>query len=115
MREGVRINFELGHKIPFKKIIDKLISPNDQHIFDDQYLNNWLLKNVESTHHVSSTARMGKHDDPMSVVDQFGKVYGVTNLRIADLSIMPDCIRANTNATAIMIGEKISDFILSGK
>lgn len=115
MREGVRINFELGHKIPFKKIIDKLISPNDQHIFDDQYLDNWLLKNVESTHHVSSTARMGKHDDPMSVVDQFGKVYGVTNLRIADLSIMPDCIRANTNATAIMIGEKISEFILSGK
>ena len=57
---------------------------------------------------------MGFSKDPMSVVDQYGKVYGINNLRLADLSIMPDCIRANTNATAIMIGERISSFIEGG-
>ena len=50
----------------------------------------------------------------MAVVDQYGKVHGLNNLRIADASIMPDCIRANTNVTVMAIGEKISDFIKEG-
>ena len=50
----------------------------------------------------------------MAVVDQHGKVYGVNNLRVADASIMPDCVRANINVTVMAIGEKISDFIKEG-
>jgi choline dehydrogenase len=49
------------------------------------------------------------------VVDQYGKVHGLQNLRVVDASIMPDCIRANTNVTTMMIGERISDFIKQGK
>ena len=51
----------------------------------------------------------------MAVVDQYGRVHGLDNLRIADASIMPDCIRANTNATTIMIGERIADFMRKGR
>ena len=51
----------------------------------------------------------------MSVVDQFLKVKGVQGVRVADASIMPDCIRANTNATAIMIGERAADFVKEGR
>jgi choline dehydrogenase len=51
----------------------------------------------------------------MAVVDQYGRVHGLENLRIADASIMPDCIRANTNATTIMIGEHIADFLHEGR
>jgi choline dehydrogenase-like flavoprotein len=58
---------------------------------------------------------MGPESDPMAVVDQYGKVYGVTGLRIADASIMPDCVRANTNVTTMAIGEHVSDFIRQGK
>jgi choline dehydrogenase len=36
-------------------------------------------------------------------------------MRVADASIMPDCVRANTNATTIMIGERISEFIKEGR
>ena len=53
---------------------------------------------------------MGPASDPLAVVDQHGRVHGLENLRIADASIMPDCIRANTNATTIMIGERVADF-----
>jgi choline dehydrogenase len=54
---------------------------------------------------------MGPASDRMAVVDQYGRVHGVENLRVADASIMPDVIRANTNLTTIMIGEHIADFI----
>ena len=37
------------------------------------------------------------------------------NLRIVDASVMPDVIRANTNATTIMIAERVADFIKEGK
>jgi choline dehydrogenase-like flavoprotein len=58
---------------------------------------------------------MGTADDPMAVVNQYGKVYGLEGLRIVDASIMPDCIRANTNVTTLAIGEKIADHIKDGK
>jgi choline dehydrogenase len=51
----------------------------------------------------------------MAVVDQYGHVHGIQNLRVVDASLMPDCIRANTNVTTMMIGERIADFIRQGK
>jgi choline dehydrogenase-like flavoprotein len=51
----------------------------------------------------------------MAVVDQYGKVKGVTNLRVADASVMPDCIRANTNVTSMTIGERVAEFIKDGR
>ena len=54
---------------------------------------------------------MGPESDPTSVVDQYGNVHGIKNLRVADASIMPDCPRANTNVPTMMIGEKIADLI----
>jgi choline dehydrogenase len=47
----------------------------------------------------------------MAVVDQYCRVHGIEGLRVADASVMPDVIRANTNATTIMIGERVADWI----
>ena len=58
---------------------------------------------------------MGMDSDPMAVVDQYGKVHGMENLRVVDASIMPDCIRAHTNVTTMMIGERVADWIKQGK
>ncbi|MCI0441025.1 MAG: GMC oxidoreductase, partial [Chloroflexi bacterium] len=49
--------------------------------------------------------------DPMAVVDQRLRVHGIEGLRVADGSVMPDCVRANTNVTIMMIGERVADFI----
>jgi choline dehydrogenase-like flavoprotein len=49
--------------------------------------------------------------DEMSVVDPELRVHGIRNLRVVDNSIMPNLISGNTNAPAIMIGEKASDLI----
>jgi len=47
----------------------------------------------------------------MAVVDQHCRVHGLEGLRVADASVMPQVIRANTNATAIMIGERVADWV----
>ena len=54
---------------------------------------------------------MGPDGDPMAVVDQYCRVRGVRNLRVVDLSICPNVVRANTNATAIMIGERAAEWL----
>ena len=61
--------------------------------------------------HASSSARMGPATDRENVVDQYGRVYGVEGLRVADTSILPTVVSRGPAATAIMIGERMADFI----
>lgn len=63
-------------------------------------------------YHPAGTCRMGRADDPMAVLDPELRVRGVQGLRVADVSIMPTLISANTAAAAIMIGEKAADHVL---
>lgn len=58
------------------------------------------------------TARIGRADDPMAVVDPECRVIGVEGLRVADSSIFPRVTNGNLNAPSIMVGEKASDHIL---
>ena len=63
-------------------------------------------------YHPVGTAKMGHRDDPMAVVDSDLKLIGVEGLWVADASIMPTLPQGNTNATAIMIGDKGSDHVI---
>ena len=72
-----------------------------------------LAKAAIGVWHASCTCRMGRADDPMSVVDTQGRVKGVQGLRVVDASIFPIVPCANTNFPTLMTAEKISDAILS--
>ncbi|HZL29466.1 MAG TPA: GMC family oxidoreductase N-terminal domain-containing protein [Pseudolabrys sp.] len=61
--------------------------------------------------HPSSTCAIGAVDNPMAVVDPQCRVYGVAGLRVADASVMPTVVSANTNMAAIMIGERVAEFM----
>ena len=80
-------------------MVAERITPTDSDLMSDKALDSWLLKNASTTHHISGTCKMGPASDPMAVVDQRCRVHGLENLRVVDASVMPDCVRANTNAT----------------
>ncbi|MBY6013574.1 GMC family oxidoreductase N-terminal domain-containing protein [Qipengyuania gaetbuli] len=75
---------------------------------DDEWAS-FIRKHVAPGYHAVGSCRMGEDDD--AVVGPDLMVKGFTGLRIADASIMPTITSTNTNATAIMIGEKAADII----
>lgn len=76
---------------------------------DDAGMLAHLRQMAGSVMHPVGTCRMGP--DAGSVVDPRLRVRGIAGLRVADASIMPSIVSANTNAAAIMIGEKAADMI----
>jgi 5-(hydroxymethyl)furfural/furfural oxidase len=76
---------------------------------DDEALESFVRKSAIGVWHASCSCRMGRLDDPMAVVDNFGSVKGVQGLRVVDASIFPVVPCANTNFPTLMAAEKIAD------
>ena len=114
LRDAVRLCLQLGEHQDFDDIIEERIRPADADLESDDALDDWMLREVNTGHHISCTCKMGPASDPMAVVDQFGNVHGLEGLRVVDASIMPNCVRANINVTAMMIGERVADFMRQG-
>ena len=111
MREAVRTCVELAKHEAFSNIIEERLTPADEDLASDEALDALIRRTVVSGQHITGTCKMGPSTDPMAVVDQYGRVHGLDGLRVADASVMPNCVRANTNVTVMMIGERIADFI----
>ena len=94
-------------------MLGEKLEPADDVLASDDAMDEWMLGTVGTMHHISGTCKMGPASDEYAVVDQRLRVHGVEGLRVADCSIMPDCVRANTNVTAMMIGERLAELIKS--
>lgn len=94
-RQTVSMSFSDGSRVPT----------------DIEQLKQAIVKHVDSTLHVTSSAPMGQADDPLAVVDEQGRVRGVNGLIVADASIFPDVPSVATNPTVIMAAEYIADMI----
>ena len=109
--KGIQIARRIAQFEPLKSHITEEFTPGADIGMDDYDATlNWARDNSVTIYHPTGTCKMGQ--DEMAVVDADLKVRGVKGLRVADCSIMPTITSGNTNAPAIMIGEKLSDMIL---
>lgn len=93
-----------------RDVVEEELFPGPQVQSDEQMLD-FIRDNAWTVFHPCCTCRMGS--DPLqSVVDSRLRVHGIQRLRIADASIFPTIPTGNTNAPAIMVGERASDLIL---
>ena len=110
-RKCIRMTREIFAQDAMKPFAGKEIQPGAACQSDDE-LNGFIREHAESAYHPCGTARMGRADDPMAVVDPECRVIGVEGLRLADSSIFPRITNGNLNGPSIMVGEKASDHIL---
>ena len=108
--DGVNIARKIARHAPLTSKISEEYRPHADLPMDDYDATlDWARNNTASIYHPTGTCKMGS--DKMAVVDDQLRVHGIAGLRVADCSIMPEIVSGNTNAPAIMIGEKASDLI----
>lgn len=78
---------------------------------DDAAIEKWIRKNMTTCWHGIGTCKMAPREQ-LGVVDKSLGVYGVSGLKVADLSIVPENVCANTMSTALGIGEKAADIFI---
>ena len=112
--EGINIARRIARCEPLSHKISEEFRPDDRLDMDDyEGTLDWARNNSTTIYHPTGTCKMGLGSD--AVVDSRLRVHGVAGLRVADCSIMPEIVSGNTNAPAIMIGEKASDMILDDR
>lgn len=109
--EGMKIGRSIAEAAPLDPYRAYEMTPGPDCSTDDDF-EAYARETGQTLYHIVGTAKMGPATDPMAVVDDRLRVHGVPGLRVVDASIMPTLVSGNTNAAAIMIGEKGSDMIL---
>ncbi|KAE8354563.1 hypothetical protein BDV28DRAFT_147020 [Aspergillus coremiiformis] len=84
------------------------------HVQTDAQIMEYIKNSVMTLWHAVGTCKMGTSDDPMAVVDNEARVYGVEGVRVVDASAFPFLPPGHPQSTVYMLAEKISDAILDG-
>ena len=109
--EGLRIARDIMRQAALKRFVLAERLPGDM-LKTDAELADYACAHAKTDHHPVGTCRMGRADDPTSVVTADLRVIGIDRLRIADASVIPLIPSSNTNAPTIMVAEKAADHIL---
>ena len=108
--EGVKIARKLLSSSAFDNYRGEEHLPGREVQSDDE-IREFVRNYTQTIYHPVGTCKMG--NDRMAVVNDQLQVHGISGLRVADASIMPMIINANTNIPAIMIGEKCAELVLN--
>ncbi|MDB5719458.1 MAG: family oxidoreductase [Alphaproteobacteria bacterium] len=108
---GVELARRILHSPSLARLIECELAPGTgPGPVDRETIETHVRRVLKTVYHPGGTCRMG--NDERAVVDPRLQVHGVPRLRVADASIMPNLVSGNTNAPAIMIGERCADFLL---
>ena len=110
LRHGLRMAMDIARRPALRQRLETLeqaaeagLAPRSD---TDEAIDDYIRDNAFSFYHPSGSCAMGR------VVDSQLRIHGLTNVRVADTSVMPTELTGNLNAPAIMIGERVGDFIL---
>jgi choline dehydrogenase len=106
---GMKAMRRIMNEPAMRRYIAEERTPGDHCVSDDDLLA-FARDTGTTVYHPTSTCRMGP--DPSAVVDERLRVRGFERLRVIDASIMPTVVSGNTNAAAVMIGEKGADMVM---
>ena len=114
MRDGFALGRETLAQAAFKPFDAGEDVPGTQCTSPSE-IDAFIRARTASAYHPVGTCKMGAENDPLAVVDPKGQVLGIDALRVADASIMPSVVSANTNGASMMIGEKLADAIVGAR
>jgi choline dehydrogenase len=113
MLEGVKLSSRLARNQTFAEVWETELLPGED-VRSDVELSRVIRENLATYQHPTSTAPLSGPGYQWAVVDGFGSVYGVGNLRVIDASIFPEVPSTATNLTTVMVAEHIFQQALSG-
>ncbi|HKP57906.1 MAG TPA: GMC family oxidoreductase N-terminal domain-containing protein [Polyangiales bacterium] len=108
--DGVKMMRDVAANPRLREVVTAELHPADA-CRDDAALRRELPNRATTVYHPVGTCRMGS--DERAVVDPLLRVRGIEGLRVADAAIMPSITGGNTNAPAIMIGQRCAELMLS--
>ena len=111
LMEGVRLSWYILQQPQLRNKYEKIFACNQRIIDDDQLLAETISTFVRGSWHGVGTAKMGQDSDNMAVVDQYGRVFGVEQLVVADASIMPTIPSVPTNLSCMMVAEVLAEVL----
>lgn len=109
MITGLRYFRQTMETAPLADRLKEVVAPIDM---SDEGLAAHCRKVVKTNYHPAGTVRMGADGDPMAVLDARMRVRGIAGLRVCDMSAVPDLPAGNTNALAMVLGDRCADLVL---
>jgi choline dehydrogenase-like flavoprotein len=113
VRHGLRTAVALLRAPAFPGVLGGFVDIDPAGV-EDADVDSWMDTRLGTAIHLCGSARMGPAEDHGAVVDQYGRVQGITGLRVADTSILPTAPSRGPALTAVLIGELIATFIRRG-
>lgn len=110
---GLRIAREVADAAPLRQVLAGELLPGSEARTDAE-LAAYIRRTLRTDWHPVGSCRMGRSDDPMTVVDPCLCVLGVQGLRVIDASVMPNIVSANTNAPTMALADRAMTLLLAG-
>ena len=111
MIDGQRFFLRAFAETPLAERIKTVIQPSPEDVSDGT-LREHCKKFVKTNYHPAGTAKMGADNDKSAVLDARMRVRGIEGLRVCDMSAVPDINAGNTNAPAMMLGDRCADLVM---
>ncbi|MCW1950253.1 MAG: GMC oxidoreductase, partial [Octadecabacter sp.] len=111
MIEGQRFFVKALQENPIAGKLDSIVIPAIDDLSDDA-LREHCRRFVKTNYHPAGTAKMGADGDKSAVLDARMRVRGIEGLRVCDMSAVPNINAGNTNAPAMMLGDRCADLLM---